>query len=307
MKSLQLASYAKLNLYLEILGRLPDKYHAIFTLFERVSLCDQIRLKTLPSNKGIRIVLSNPKLCLPRGCNNLAYRAADQFKKEFKIRQGVEICIDKQIPISAGLGGGSSNAAAVLGGLNRLWGLRIKRERLVSIAGKIGADVPFFLYNCSFASAVSRGDKIKVLRLPVKLWHILVVPRVKVSSYLAYKKWDLNASRLQKKISISILKGDAGLTIPQSRVKIIKSALSSKDFPGLKRLLINSLEPVSMSMHPVIRKVKSVLSNFGVEMILMSGSGPSVFGLVPSRKEAYAIAGQLSKFVTWDVFVVKTV
>jgi 4-diphosphocytidyl-2-C-methyl-D-erythritol kinase len=299
VKSLTLTSYAKLNLYLEIFGKLPDKYHSIFTLFERISLADQINLKLQPDKK-IRIIVSGVRSGLSRNRQNLAYQAASLLKREFGILQGVEIRIEKRMPIAAGLGGGSSNAAAVLKGLNRLWKLNLGVERLASVGRKVGSDIPFFLYNCSFACGSGRGDKIKVLNLPVRFWHVIVVPRIKVHSWLVYKKWD----ELTKVKGVEQKR--LGLTTLQSKVKILKSALLKKDILLLDGLLFNSLEPVTSAMHPVIGKIKSALSNSGVEAISMSGSGPAVFGLVSSRKEAYAVARQLSKFVSWDVFVAKT-
>ena len=308
MKSLTLTSYAKLNLYLEIFGRLPDKYHSIFTLFERISLADQINLKLQPDKK-IRIIVSGVSSGLSCSRQNLAYQAASLLKREFGILQGVEIRIKKHMPIAAGLGGGSSNAAAVLKGLNRLWKLNLGVERLASVGRKVGSDIPFFLYNCSFACGSGRGDKIKVLNLPLRFWHVIVVPRIKVHSRLVYKKWDELTN--QKKFSIKDNKvmeyrKGAGLTTLQSKVKILKSVLLKKDILLLDGLLFNSLEPVTSAMYPVIGKIKSVLSDSGVQVISMSGSGPAVFGLVSSRKEAYAVARQLSKFVSWDVFVAKT-
>jgi 4-diphosphocytidyl-2-C-methyl-D-erythritol kinase len=285
---------------LEILGKLPDKYHSIFTLFERISLSDKINLKLLPDKK-IRIIISGVCSGLSRNRQNLVYQAASLLKRKSGILQGVEIRIEKRIPIAAGLGGGSSNAAAVLKGLNRLWKLNLDLKHLVSLGRKIGSDIPFFLYNCSFAFGSGRGDKIKVLNLPVRFWHVIVVPRIKVLSWLVYKKWD----------ELTKVKGAGqkrlGLTTRQSKVKILKSALLKKDMLKLRGLLCNSLEPVTAAMHPTIGKIKSVLSNSGVEAISMSGSGPAVFGLVSSRREAYAVARQLSKFVSWDVFVAKTV
>ena len=293
-KNLILTSYAKLNLYLKILGRRSDNYHSIFTLFEKVSLSDQIRLKLLP-RRGIRITLFDSSLPLTLGRSNLVYQAADLLRRKFSVSEGVEISINKQIPISAGLGGGSSNAATVLTGLNRLWKLNLKSDCLASLARRIGSDVPFFLHNSSFAIATSRGDQIKTLRLRVKFWHIIVVPRVKVLSSLVYKKWD-DTRRMGK-----------GSTNQQSIIKILISALLKKDMLLLSKLLFNSLEEVSAAMYPVVRKLKSILSDFGLEAISMSGSGPAVFGLVSSRKEAYAIVGQLRKLGNWDVFVAKTV
>lgn len=301
MNTLSLTSYAKLNLYLEILGKFPDKYHSIFTLFERVNLADQIRLKLLPDKK-ISIILPAGNSGLPKNNRNLVYQAANLLNRQFGIRQGVQIRIRKRIPIAAGLGGGSSNAACVLAGLNRLWKLNLGLEDLVKIGREIGSDIPFFLYNCSYAFGTSRGDEIKVLKLPVKLWHIIVVPRIKVLSYSVYKKWDMLT-----KANLKAVHKKAGLTSRQLMVKILTSALLKKDIILLSNLLFNSLEPVTEALHPIIKKVKFILSDLGVKAISMSGSGPGIFGIVTSRKEAYAIARQLSKLVSWDVFVARTV
>lgn len=333
MKSLKLTSYAKLNLYLKVLKKLPDGYHSIFTLFERVSLSDEIKLRLLPE-KEIRILISKPRPGLAGGRNNLAYKAAGLLKSEFRIRQGVEISIKKNIPVAAGLGGGSSNAATVLMGLNRLWKLNLKTERLLRIARKIGSDVAFFLYNCSFASATSRGDRVKVLRLPLKMWHIIIVPPVKVLSPLIYKAWDQGSGNrkpqsqlnppfgnsrmagrqeragltpLIEQSNIGAGKERAGLTTRKTLVKIIKTALCGKDFLQLNRALQNSLEPVARGIYPQIKKARKLLSDSGVKVIMMSGSGPAVFGLVSSRKEAYTVVKQLNKLVSWDVFVARTV
>ena len=294
MRSLNLISYAKLNLYLEVLGKHPDNYHSISTLFERISLFDQIRLRLLPQRE-IRIVSSNSSL--PLGRKNLAFQAASLLKREFKVSQGVEINIKKHIPVACGLGGGSGNAAAVLIGLNRLWKLNLKVNQLVSLGRLIGADIPFFIYDCSFAWGTHYGDEIKVLKLPVKLWHIIVVPRIKVLSSLIYKRWDESTAKTTGRTSLH-----------QSLLRMLKSGLLKKDFLKLKLLLFNSLERVSSAVYPVISRVKSLLSDLGLEAISMSGSGPAVFGLVSSRKEAYAVARQLKvKEENWDVFVARTV
>ena len=296
MRILNLISYAKLNLYLKVLNKRSDSYHSIFTLFERVSLADRIRLQLLPKRK-IRILSSESYL--PLGRNNLVYQAASLLQRECSINKGVQINIIKHIPISAGLGGGSSNAAVVFSGLNQLWNLKLGVKQLVAFARQIGSDIPFFLYNCSFACGTSRGDEIKVLRLPGRLWHIIVVPRVEIRSFLIYKKWD--------EMSHSDRRSLTGLTNQQRVIRILKQALLTKDIL-LTKLLFNSLEKVSKAMFPVISKVESSLSDLGIEAISMSGSGPAVFGLVPSRKEAYAAARKLKrKLRNCDVFVAKTV
>jgi 4-diphosphocytidyl-2-C-methyl-D-erythritol kinase len=312
VKSLNLTSYAKLNLYLRVLRKRPDNYHSILTLFERISIADQIGLRLIP-HRAVKIVASG--LSVPLGRDNLVYKVGSLLQKEFKITTGVQINIKKQIPISAGLGGGSSNAAAVLLGLNQLWGLNLSLKQLVGIAGKIGADVPFFLYNSSFAYATSRGDRIKVLELPVELWHVIVVPRIKVFSSLIYKKWDESRKNrgsvrhlwgFKNNKSLKHHKG-TGLTNRQSIIKILKAALLKKDPLKLSELLFNSLEQVSSAIYPVIRRTRLAFADAGLKAISMSGSGSAMFGLVSSRKEAYGVARQLRALGNCDVFVAKTV
>ena len=175
---------AKINLYLRVLNKRPDGYHSIETLFERVALCDRIVLRPLKSDV-IRIFCDHPGV--PTGKAGLMHRAVDALKKAYDIRKGVEVRISKEIPVAAGLGGGSSDAAAVLLGLNRLWKISPGTRHLVNIARRLGADIPFFLGRSSFAIAVERGDDVKALRWAMpKFWHLLVCPPVKVLSKDVY-------------------------------------------------------------------------------------------------------------------------
>jgi 4-diphosphocytidyl-2-C-methyl-D-erythritol kinase len=286
-----LHSYAKLNLYLEILNRRKDSYHNIKTLFERISLSDKIILKSRP-DKLINIACSNPEV--PKDSTNLCFRSAKLLQEKFKVEQGVDIKITKNIPVGAGLGGGSSNAAAVLLGLNKLWKLNISRKKLARLASIIGADVPFFIYDISFALGTARGDKIRPLRNLKKrlLWHILAVPKIKVLTPLIYEKWDKYS----------------GLTRPKYNVNILILGLRKGNFPLETGLLFNSLEAVTAKLYPEVARAKETLIRRGLKSILMSGSGPAVFGIVSSRKEALNIARQLKKMDrSRKIYVTKTI
>lgn len=273
-----LHSYAKLNLYLEVLDKRSDQYHNINTLFERIDLCDKIILKSHPPKK-IKVVCNAPGI--PKDSSkNIAYRSARLLQRSLNVDKGAYIKIIKRIPPAAGLGGGSSNAAAVLIGLNKLWRLNLSQKRLLAFAKEMGCDVPFFIYNTSFAKARSRGDIIKPLKAlnKIKLWHILAVPRNKVSTARIYKEWD----RLRIK-----------LTKPKYNVKILNLALRKKDLVLLGKVLFNSLEQVSAKLYPRIRYIRLKLMRLGLKSILMSGSGPAVFGIVSSKKEAVYLGRQL--------------
>ncbi|MFH0912989.1 MAG: 4-(cytidine 5'-diphospho)-2-C-methyl-D-erythritol kinase, partial [Candidatus Omnitrophota bacterium] len=276
-----LHSYAKLNLYLELLRKRHDGYHDIRTIFERIDLSDKIILKAR-SDKKIKLTCSSTRV--PAGRSNLAYRSAKLLQDTFHIHQGVGIKIIKRIPVAAGLGGGSSNAASVLMGLNNLWGLHLDKNKLVRLAKRIGSDVPFFIYNCQFAQGSGRGDRIKPLKTfsGLRLWHILVVPRLEVSTPMIYKKWD-GLSRTFK------------LTRQGEGVKIMTLALRKNNLPLLGEALFNSLEQVTAKLYPEILRIKEKLSQIGLKSILMSGSGPAIFSVVSSGKEALSLYRQLKR------------
>lgn len=294
-----LHSYAKLNLYLEVQRLRKDRYHNIKTVFERIDLCDKIILRPR-QDKKINLICNFPGV--PSGESNLAYRSAKLLQDTFNIDKGVDIKIVKHIPPAAGLGGGSSNAATVLMGLNKLWKLSLSRNKLLQLARKIGSDVPFFIYNCPFAEGRGRGDRIKPLRtiMNLRLWHILVVPKFKVSTPLIYKKWD----KYSKAFKLALEK--AGLTGAKYNVKMLILALRKSTLSLLGEALFNSLEQVSALLYPEIREIKEKLIQMGVKSILMSGSGPAIFGLVSSRKEALSLSRQLKNNSSWQVFVSRT-
>jgi 4-diphosphocytidyl-2-C-methyl-D-erythritol kinase len=284
-----LNSCAKLNLYLAVLNKRKDKYHNLSTLFERIDLSDTIILKSR-RDSAIKIICADTQV--PKDSSNLCYRSAQLLQQKYKCLKGIEIKILKRIPVGAGLGGGSSNAASTLVGLNKLWGLRLSRAELSRVAKKIGCDVPFFIADSSFAIGSERGDKIRPLPAlkKVNLWHVLVVPRVHVSTPLIYGKWDEYS----------------GLTRKSRNVKMNNLAFLKKGLFKVERLLYNSLEEVTTKIYPEVSRVKRELANLGLKAILMSGSGPAVFGIASSRKEAVTVGRQLKKHVSWRVFVART-
>ena len=292
-----LNSYAKLNLYLEVLSLRKDNYHNIKTLFERICLCDKIILKPR-RDKSIKVSCNNPDV--PCDNTNLCYCSAKLLQGKFNVECGADIRIIKRIPVGAGLGGGSSNAACVLLGLNKLWKLGLSRKKLIQLGKQIGADVPFFIYNIPFALGEDRGDKIRPLKglFGVRLWHILVVPKIKVSTPLIYRKWD---EFLAKKSTVS------ELTMPRYDVKILLSGLRKNELAERGELIFNSLQSVTAKLYPEVRRVKDKLASLGANSILMSGSGPAVFGVFSSRKEAVNLGRKLQKENnSWRIFITRT-
>jgi 4-diphosphocytidyl-2-C-methyl-D-erythritol kinase len=297
VSTLILKSYAKLNLFLEVLRKRPDDYHDIQTLFERIDLSDTLTLKSRPDKK-IRINCADS--LVPKDHTNLCFRSAKLLQDKFRIESGVDIAIDKRIPVGAGLGGGSGNAASVFLGLNRLWKLKASRHRLAALAKRVGCDIPFFIHEVPFALGSLRGDHIRPLKAlkRVRFWHIIVVPKIQVSTPLIYKKWDSDSAGNIRR---------AGLTRAQLNVNILLLALKKNGFPQAGKFLWNSLEPLTLRLYPQVRRIKVALAALGIKAILMSGSGPAVFGVVSSRKEAVSLEEELKKRKrSWKVFVART-
>ncbi|MFA4854052.1 MAG: 4-(cytidine 5'-diphospho)-2-C-methyl-D-erythritol kinase [Candidatus Omnitrophota bacterium] len=323
---LLLHSFAKLNLYLRVLNKRRDNFHNLNTLFARIDLADTIILKERKDNT-IKIKCNSRQV--PKDKANLCYRAAALLKQEYKLQNnglpsfrpqghglascgqshkqshklsfGLEIEIKKRIPVGAGLGGGSSNAASVLLGLNKYWGLNLSKTKLVKLAAKLGSDVAFFVYDTKFALGSRRGEKIKPLASleRLKLWFILVYPGIKVSTPLVYRRFD-HFRQAGSKFS--------QLTIPRHDVKILISELLKRGHRASSEFLFNSLEVVTAGLYPVVNQVKKALYGTGLEKVMMSGSGPAVFAICGSQKQAQDLSGRLrKKYKSWQVFVSSTV
>ncbi|MFA6216504.1 MAG: 4-(cytidine 5'-diphospho)-2-C-methyl-D-erythritol kinase [Candidatus Omnitrophota bacterium] len=281
-RGVEVSCYAKLNLFLEVIKKRPDNYHEIKTLFERIDLHDTLILSSLP---GKRIEIKSNHPGIPKDSSNLAYKSAQFLQESLNINKGVMIKITKRIPVGAGMGGGSSDAAGVLLGLNHLWKLGLTRNKLVAIAKNIGSDVPFFMYDSPFALGSGRGEKIKPVHSlkATGLWHVLAVLPLHVSTPLIYKKWDQYFGRPLR------------LTIPKQNVTILCSLLKKKDVALIGKALFNSLEFVTVKVYPEVSLLKKRFAFLGLRPSLMSGSGPSVFALVPSQKEARIFSRQLKR------------
>jgi len=295
---LLLRSFAKLNLYLRVLNKRRDNFHNLSTLFARIDLADTIILKER-KDSAIKIKCNSRQV--PKDKTNLCYRAAALLKQESKLSFGLEIEIKKRIPVGAGLGGGSTNAASVLLGLNKYWGLNLPKTRLVKLAAKLGSDVAFFVYDTKFALGSRRGEKIKPLASleRLKLWFILVYPGIKVSTPLVYRRFD-HCRQAGSKFS--------QLTIPRHDVKILISELLKRGHRASSEFLFNSLEVVTAGFYPAVNQVKKALYGMGLEKVMMSGSGPAVFAICGSQKQAQDLSGRLrKKYKSWQVFVSSTV
>ena len=287
-KSVKILSPAKLNLYLEVLHKRQDGYHNISTLFERISLSDEITIKETSANC---IVIKSDSKDIPWDRRNLAYKAAALLKDGLQIKKGVVIEIKKRIPVGAGLGGGSSNAASVLLGLKNLWNLKLSQKKLFEYGSYLGSDVAFFLSGASFAIGSGRGEKIKPLaHFKKKFWHIIVVPDIMVSTQGIYRKLD----NLRRK---SALNKTAGISARQ---------FSKGQDVSLENIIFNRLEEATFKRYPRVKELKEALLKRGVKNTAMSGSGGAVFGVVNSRKEGIKVLRSFKQDKDTVAFVVRT-
>ena len=274
---MKILSPAKINLFLQVTGKRQDGYHELLSLMCCVDLCDTILLQF--GLKGIRIESSHPQV--PLDDTNLAHRAATVFFKALNVKDGLKIFIDKSIPVAAGLGGGSSNAASVLNGLNQHYGHPFTRNRLMSMGLGLGADVPFFLFGKP-ALVSGIGEKLEAYPGPLP-FHILVVyPGFKVSTGEVFQNLNLGLTNCEKKI---------------------KEPFSIKIVFDPELHLCNDLEIVTESEYPVITSIKEQLLNRGALGALMSGSGPTVFGLFSDFYTAESAKQAIVDNTRWDAFV----
>jgi len=273
---MKLLSPAKINLFLQVTGKRPDGYHELFSLMCCVDLSDTITLEF-----GLKhIEVESSHLQVPLDDTNLAHRAADVFFKALNVNDGLKINLDKSIPVAAGLGGGSSNAASVLKGLNQHYGHPYSRNQLMSMGRELGADVPFFLFGKP-ALAAGIGEKLEAYPGSLPFHVVVVYPGFKVSTGEVFQNLNLGLTKCKKKI---------------------KSLFSTKtDFdPGLH--LCNDLEIVTESEYPVIASIKEQLITWGALGALMSGSGPTVFGLFSDFRTAEKAKQAIGENSRWDAF-----
>ena len=281
---MKIKAYAKINLMLQVLSRRADGYHDLASVMQEIALHDVLTISKAPQG----IILDCSDQTLPLNKNNLVYKAAVVMQEEARRLKkpvyGVSIRIQKNIPVGAGLGGGSSDAAATLKALNYLWKLHLTDKRLVQIGGTLGSDVPFFIGGGT-ALAQGRGEILNPWPGIPAFRLVLVKPLLGISTAWAYKNLKISLTKHPKNI------------------KIIHKTLIQKRFNQLKEYLQNDLESVCISKYPLILEIKHRLLSLGATAALMSGSGSTVFGLVPSRTAENRIKEVFSKaksFWIWN-------
>ena len=274
---------AKINLGLHIHGKREDGFHELETIFQMVSLFDDVELELLSS--GIKLECDTPGI--PTDDTNLVCKAALLLRKSYQVEgKGVSIRLKKKIPFGAGLGGGSGNAAGVLMGLNRLWDLNIDREKLFTLAAELGSDVPFFLTSpCALGKG--RGERLKVLESCSKFQVLLVFPGFPIATSWVYQNLRLK------------------LTKRPNNISILRKNLSLSDITSLGSKLYNDLEPVVIQRFPEIQVVKDELWAWGALGVLLSGSGSTVFGIFDDPEKAQVACASLNG--DWERVVTETI
>ena len=264
---------AKINLSLDVLGKREDGYHEVKMVMTTIDLADRIELSEI---KEDLIEITSHSRFVPDDQRNLAYQAAKLLKERYEIKQGVAISIDKAIPVAAGLAGGSSDAAATLRGLNRLWGLQLTIEELAALGGEIGSDVSFCVHGGT-ALAQGRGEKITKLPAPPNCWVILAKPSIGISTADIYRNLNLE-------------------NIRHPDTEAMVNAIKNHRYEDVCQFMGNALEGVTLNLHPEVLQIKEQMERFGADAVLMSGSGPTVFGLVQHESRLQRIYNGLRGF-----------
>ena len=275
MPSIKLNSYAKLNLTFDIVGKLPDGYHRIESIMHLIDLCDEIELSEIKENK-VKLRCDLKEL---ENNKNLAYKFAMLLKKKFKINIGAEIKINKKIPIGSGLGGGSSNSATVLLGLNKLWGLGLPNFALMTLASELGSDVPFFLLGGT-AYAYNRGESVERVDFNGRFMFLVITTDIRIDTKNAYQLVDIK--KTGRKFAT------------QRMLRAINENKSITEF------LHNDFEQFIFQKYPELSKIKEDLIKNGAENSGLTGSGSAVFGIFRDKgklEKAYRILKKLYKYV----------
>tara|TARA_B110000914_G_C15479844_1_gene455067 strand:- start:265 stop:1161 length:897 start_codon:yes stop_codon:yes gene_type:complete len=271
--SISFKTPAKVNLGLHILGKREDGFHELETLFQMVNWCDEIKIECL--SRGLELVCNQPDIPTDKG--NLVIRAAHILQTRYPERcKGARIHLNKNIPHGAGLGGGSGNAAGVLLGLNFLWGMKLKREDLISVASELGSDVPFFLFSpCAIGRG--RGEILEPVKNSIRFYVLMVYPGFAVPTASVYGNLKLK------------------LTKRENNISILKNFLLQSEFAQLGATWSNDLELFVFKEYPGLSGIKEEMLALGAKGALLSGSGSTVFGIFDNPETANSAHARLDR------------
>ncbi|MBO0451633.1 4-(cytidine 5'-diphospho)-2-C-methyl-D-erythritol kinase [Enterococcus sp. AZ007] len=273
---------AKINLGLDILGKRPDGLHELAMVMASIDLADRLYLEEIPEDK---IIIETNKAFLPTDKKNHVYEALDLVKERFDIKKGLRVKIHKEIPVAAGLGGGSTDSAAALRAVNRLWNLGLSIEEIASLGAEVGSDVPYCVYGQT-SLVEGFGEKVTPIAPMPQCWVVVVKPRMSVST---------------RTIFAQIVMED----LYHPDIAALVSAIEENDYQRMTENLGNSMEVVTIRKHPVIQQLKDRMLKYGADAAMMSGSGPTVYALCRKYSRAKHVFNALKGFCD-EVYLVRT-
>ncbi|MFC4772668.1 4-(cytidine 5'-diphospho)-2-C-methyl-D-erythritol kinase [Enterococcus hermanniensis] len=273
---------AKINLGLDILGKRPDGLHELAMVMASIDLADRLYLEEIPEDK---IIIETNKAFLPTDKKNHVYEALELVKERFGIKQGLQVKIHKEIPVAAGLGGGSTDSAAALRAVNRLWNLGLSMEELARLGAEVGSDVPYCVYGQT-SLVEGFGEKVTPIKPMPQCWVVVVKPRMSVST---------------RSIFAQIVMEE----LYHPDIPALVSAIEAGDYQKMTQNLGNSMEVVTIKKHPVIQQLKDRMLKYGADAAMMSGSGPTVYALCHKYSRAKHVMNALKGFCE-EVYLVRT-
>ncbi|HCM86460.1 MAG TPA: 4-(cytidine 5'-diphospho)-2-C-methyl-D-erythritol kinase [Enterococcus sp.] len=273
---------AKINLGLDILGKRPDGLHELAMVMASIDLADRLYLEEIPED---RIIIETNKAFLPTDKKNHVYEALDLVKERFDIKKGLRVKIHKEIPVAAGLGGGSTDSAAALRAVNRLWNLGLSIEEVAELGAEVGSDVPYCVYGQT-SLVEGFGEKVTPIAPMPQCWVVVVKPRMSVSTRTIFAK---------------IVMED----LYHPDIASLVSAIEENDYQKMTENLGNSMEVVTIKKHPVIQQLKDRMMKYGADAAMMSGSGPTVYALCHKYSRAKHVFNALKGFCD-EVYLVRT-
>ena len=273
---------AKINLGLDILGKRPDGLHELAMVMASIDLADRLYLEEIPENK---IIIETNKAFLPTDKKNHVYEALELVKERFEIKQGLRVKIHKEIPVAAGLGGGSTDSAAALRAVNRLWNLGLSVKELASLGAEVGSDVPYCVYGQT-SLVEGFGEKVTPIAPMPQCWVVVVKPRMSVSTRTIFAK---------------IVMED----LYHPDIQALVSAIEENDYQKMTQNLGNSMEVVTIKKHPIIQQLKDRMLKYGADAAMMSGRGPTVYALCHKYSRAKHVFNALKGFCD-EVYLVRT-
>ncbi len=264
---------AKINLGLDVVRKLSDGYHELSMVMVSIDLSDYVTVTKISENQ---VIVESNSHKMPLNAKNDVYKVAVLIKEKYAINSGVKIELQKSIPICAGLGGGSSDAAATIRALNNLWDLKLSIEEMIAIGFEVGSDVPYCISaGCALISG--RGEVVECIEYNLSSWIVLVKPDFGISTRKIFKEIDCN-------------------TISRVDINSLKQAIQDGDYQEMLKFMGNSLEDITIAKKPFIQKIKDRMLKCGADVAQMTGSGPTVFALCQSEKRADKIVNSMKGF-----------